>query len=158
MSEPRAASAHDVSELVRVINLAYRVEDFFINGDRTNDSDVRSRMAKQDAGFLVVDDTDRDRLAAAVYMEIRGERGYFGMLSVDPAVQHRGLGRSLISGVENRCRAAGCRFLDIEVVNLREELPAFYSRLGFAPTGEAPFHDPGKLRRPAHLVVMTKGL
>jgi ribosomal protein S18 acetylase RimI-like enzyme len=158
MSEPRTASAHDVSELVRVINLAYRVENFFVNGDRTNDSDVRGRMARQDGEFLVVDDTDPGRLAAAVYMEIRGERGYFAMLSVDPAVQHRGLGRTLISVIEDRCRAAGCRFLDIEVVNLRDELPAFYSRLGFAPTGEAPFPDPGKLRRPAHLVVMTKAL
>jgi len=158
MSEPRAASVGDVSELVRVINLAYRVEDFFIDGDRTNDGDVRRRMAMPDAGFLVVDDTDPGRLAAAVYMEIRGERGYFGMLSVDPAVQRRGLGRALVSSVEDHCRAAGCRFLDIEVVNLREELPPFYSRLGFLPTGEAAFHDPHKLRRPAHLVVMTKTL
>ena len=65
MSEPRAASVGDVPELVRVINLAYRVEDFFINGDRTNDSDVQRRMATPDAGFLVVDDTDPGRLAAA---------------------------------------------------------------------------------------------
>src|SRR5262245_28983235 len=115
-------------------------------------------MARPDASFLVVDDTDSCRLAAAVYVEIRGERGYFAMLSVDPAAQHRGLGRALISAVEDHCRDAGCRVLDIEVVDLRQELPAFYTRLGFAPTGEAPFPDPHKLRRPAKLVVMSKAI
>jgi len=158
MLEPRVASAQDVPELVRVINLAYRVEDFFIDGDRTNDNDVRRRMTRPHAAFLVLDGTEPGALAAAVYTEIRGERGYFGMLSVDPAFQHRGLARTLIGAVEDRCRAAGCTVLDIEVVDLREELPPFYRRFGFTTAGEAPFTDPGKLKRPAHLVVMTKGL
>ena len=148
----------DAPALVRVINLAYRVEDFFVAGDRTDEADVRRRMAKPHAAFLVLDGPDSDGLAAAVYVEIRGSRGYFGMLSVDPAQQQRGLGRAMIAAVEDRCRAAGCRFLDIEVVNLRDELPPFYDRFGFKPTGEAPFTDPAILRRPAHLVVMTKPL
>ena len=158
MTAPRVAVPQDVPELVRVINLAYRVEDFFVNGDRTNDADVRDRMAKPNAAFLVLESAEPGRLAAAVYTEIRGERGYFGMLAVDPAAQKSGLGRALIGTVEDRCRAAGCVVLDIEIVNLREELPPFYRRFGFAPTGETPFTDPHKLKRPAHLVVMTKTL
>ena len=67
-------------------------------------------------------------------------------------------GVAMIHAVEDRCRQAGCAFLDIEVVHLREELPPFYHQFGFVPTGEAPFTDPEKLRRPAHLVVMTKPL
>ena len=48
--------------------------------------------------------------------------------------------------------------MDLEVVNLREELPPFYQRFGFEVSGTAPFPDPHKLRRDAHLVVMSKPL
>ncbi len=153
---PRLAAAADVNELVRVINLAYRVEDFFINGNRTHDADIRMRMAKPHAAFLVVDDDAPGRLAGAVYVEVRGVRGYFGMLSVDPPRQKLGLGRLLIESAESHCRSAGCEWLDIDVVNLRDELPAFYAQFGFAAAGEAPFPDPHKLTRDAHLVIMSK--
>ena len=157
MATVRVATPADVPALVRVINLAYRVEDFFIDGDRTTEADVRAKMAAPDAWFLAVDG-DEGALAAAVYLEIVDGRGHFALLSVAPSHQKRGLARLLIDAVEARCRAAGCRALDIEVVDLRAELPAFYARFDFAPTGTAPFPDPHKLTRPASLMRMSKGL
>jgi len=154
----RVAHSGDVAALVRLINAAYRVEDFFINGNRTNDTDVRAHLEAPGAAFLVIDDPAGGGLSGAVYVEIRGTRGYFGLLSVDPARQKQGLGRALVVAAESRCRAAGCRVLDIDVVNLRQELPAFYAGFGFVPAGTALFPDPAKLTRPAHLVVMTKQL
>jgi ribosomal protein S18 acetylase RimI-like enzyme len=156
--QPRVATDADVSEIVRVINLAYRVEDFFIDGDRTNADDVAEQMSEPDACFLVVDANEQQRLAAAVFVETHNDRGHFTMLSVDPAYQGKGLGRALITAVEDHCAALGCRDLDIEVVNLRRELPAFYSALGFIPSGATPFPNRGKLRQEAHLVLMTKSL
>ena len=38
----RDATPDDVDEIVRVINLAYRVEDFFVNGDRTNRPEIEA--------------------------------------------------------------------------------------------------------------------
>jgi ribosomal protein S18 acetylase RimI-like enzyme len=154
----RRATAEDVPEIVRVINLAYRVEDFFIDGDRTRADDVLARLSRPDAGFLVADASSDGRLMAAVYVEVRGDRGYFGMLAVDPAHQQRGVGRALATAAESHCRAAGCRHLDIDVVDLRAELLPFYRALGFTETGRARFPDPWKLRRQAHLLVMTKPL
>jgi GNAT superfamily N-acetyltransferase len=151
----RIATSGDVPALVRLINRAYRVEDFFIDGDRTHEEDVRARMARPEGMFLVVDGPD-GRLDAAVNVELRGDRGYFGMLSVDPDRQGQGLGRALVQAAEQHCRAAGCHLLDIEVVNLRHELTAFYAALGFTTSGTAPFPDPRKLRQPAHLVTMSK--
>ena len=146
---------------MRLINRAYRVEDFFVIGDRTHDEDIRKRLATPNACFLVIDDAEPSApgwLAGSVYVEIRGDRGYFGLLSVDPDRQKRGLGRSLVQAVEDYCRDAGCRFLDLDMVNLREELPAFYSALGFSSVGSAPFPTTQRLLRDAHLVVMTKEL
>lgn len=154
----RVATEADIPELVRVINLAYRVEDFFIDGDRTDADDVRARMVRPGAEFLVVDDRSTGGLAAAVHFEQRGERGYFGLLSVDPVAQRRGLGRRLVQACERRARDHGCRALDIDVVNLRLELPAFYAGLGFTAAGTAPFKDVHKLKRPAEMLLMSKAL
>ena len=154
----RLATTDDIPALVRLINAAYRVEDFFINGDRTSERDIRSRLESPHAAFLVIDGPIAGEPAGTVYVETRGTRGYFGMLSVDPARQKQGLGRALVDAVEAHCRAAGCRSLDIEVVDLRLELPPYYAALGFRPSGTAPFPDPTKLTRAAHLLLMTKPL
>ena len=154
----RYATKKDIPELVRVINLAYRVEDFFIDGDRTSAADVKSRMEAPGACFIVVDSDDAVRLAGAVFVDVHEQHGHFAVLSVDPAFQGRGLARILIDAVETYCRNAGCRTLDIEVVNLRLELPAFYEKFGFTPNGTASFPDNEKLTRDAHLMLMSKPL
>jgi GNAT superfamily N-acetyltransferase len=150
------ATLADVDEIVRVTNLAYRVEDFFINGTRTHAGDIRARMHTLHAQFFVIDAVAPGRLAASVYAELRGEHGYFGLLAVDPAEQGQGLSRLLIYGVEAWCRQAGCSSLHLGIVNLREELPAFYRKWGFEPCGIEPFPDRAKLTREAHLVLMRK--
>jgi GNAT superfamily N-acetyltransferase len=155
---PRLACAADVAALVRLINAAYRVEDFFVHGDRTGEADVRAHLDTRGGCFLVLDGEAPGELAGAVYVEVRGDRGYFGMLSVDPGRQRQGLGRLLAAAAEAHCRTAGCQVLDIDVIDLRRELPAFYAALGFEPAGVGPFPDPDKLRRPAHVVVMSKRL
>jgi GNAT superfamily N-acetyltransferase len=154
---PRHASAADITEIVRVTNAAFRVEDFFIDGDRTHVVDVESKMSGTRARFLVIDDPDGAGLMASAFVEIRGDRGYFGMLSVDPAHQKKGLGRTLFNAIEAHCRAAGCVALDISVVNLREELPAFYNMLGFTATGTAPLVS-HTVKMDAHFVLMSKPL
>lgn len=153
----RFATSNDIPELVRVINLAYRVEDFFIDGNRTNAADVKSRMETPDACFIVID-SDESHMSAAVFVDVHENRGHFGVLSVDPAFQGKGLARALIDAVEKHCRDAGCDTLDIEVVNLRLELPAFYAKFGFTESGTSGFSDTEKLRQDAHLVLMTKPL
>jgi GNAT superfamily N-acetyltransferase len=156
---PRVAVPADIPALARVINRAYIVERSFADGDRTDEAQVRERIDAPGAVFLVVDDdAARTGLAGAVWVEIRGARGYFGMLAVDPDHQGRGLGRLLVTAAEEHCRAAGCRFLDIGVVNVRTELPPFYAKFGFAPFDVEEFHARTPLLRPVHIVKMTKPL
>lgn len=154
----RQAGPEDVPSLVRLINTAFRVEDFFVLGDRTTDQDIRARLEAPGAAFLVIDSPVAGELAAAVFVETHGKRGHFALLAVDPARQKQGLGRALVDAVEAHCRSAGCEALDLDIVNLREELPAFYSGLGYVATGTSAFPDPQKLRRDAHFVSMTKPL
>lgn len=151
----RLADARDVAAIVRVINLAFRAaEGFFIEGDRITAETLRPMLQK--GKFLVAEDAAE--LVGCVYVELQGDRAYFGLLAVDPARQHRGLGRRLVDESENRARAAGCRAMDLRIVNLREELPPFYRRLGYVETGTAPFPKEIKSKLPCHFVVMSKPL
>lgn len=158
MTPPRLAGPADIPALARVINAAYEVEAFFLNAPRISEGDLQSKLASPDSIFLVLDGRVRGTLAGAVHVELRGERGYFGLLAVDPERQGEGLARVLVEAAEAHCRAAGCVALDIDVVNLRTELPAFYEKFGLRPVSTAPFPKDEKLSRPAHLVVMSKQL
>jgi ribosomal protein S18 acetylase RimI-like enzyme len=158
----RVATAADLPEVLRVTNLAYQVEATMFHGERTSEAELRDRLARPNAAFLVLDDdapgAQPGALIGSVYVETRGERGYFAMLAVDPDRQGRGLGRQLVRAAEAHCQAAGCRFLDIDVVDLRIELPGFYHALGFTRSGQTPYPDPAHTRRPVQLIRMTKPL
>jgi GNAT superfamily N-acetyltransferase len=151
----RQASSSDTAELAALINLAYRVEDFFKTGDRTDEADVAESM--QTGPFFLLAD-HYERITSCIHIEVRGDRGYFGMLSVHPEGQRHGLGRRLIAEAEDHCRLAGCEWMDLEVVNLRDELPPFYKSLGYRVTGTAPFPAMERTKLPCHFMVMSKPL
>jgi len=150
------ATPDQADAVATLVTLAYRVEDFFIDGDRTNADEVREKMTH--GAFLTIADPTSGALVGAVYVEIRGggTRGYFGMLSVHPARQGEGLARRLVVAAEDHARAAGCTHMDLHVLSQRTELPAFYRHLGYADNGTLPFDEPAKL--PTHILVMSKPL
>jgi GNAT superfamily N-acetyltransferase len=151
----RWAEARDVAAIVRVINAAFRAaESFFIERDRISAETLQPMLEK---GNLLLAE-DAAGLAGCVLVELRGERAYFGLLAVDPARQHRGLGRRLLDEAENYARASGCGAMDIRIVSLRAELPPFYRRLGYVETGTAPFPEEIKSKLPCHFILMSKPL
>jgi predicted N-acetyltransferase YhbS len=150
----RIAAPADLEAVTALINLAFKVERFFIVGDRINIDTVRE-LAKK-GQFILLDDSDG--LAGCVYVELKGERAYIGLLSVNPDRQRSGLGARLMQAAEEHCREAGCRFVDLRIVNIREELPGFYARLGYRETGTAPFTPGIVTKLPCHFVEMTKAL
>jgi GNAT superfamily N-acetyltransferase len=149
----RPAQPSEAAELMRVINAAFKpAEAFFVEGDRISLAQVRAHFAT--GVFLAMDD-----LSGCVYVELRGERAYFGLLSVDPARQGAGAGKRLIAAAEDYARKRGCRFMDIHVVNLRTELPPFYRALGYVETGTEEFHgEDAPTKLPCHFLLMTKPL
>ncbi len=150
----RAATRGDAAAVTSLINLAFQVERFFVDGDRIAQSQVEALMEKGE--FLLLDGDGA--AAGCVYVERRGDRAYLGLLSVDPARQGSGAGSRLVTAAEERARAWGCRFMDLNIVNLREELPPFYRRRGYAETGQAPFPADTPTKLPCHFVKMTKAL
>jgi ribosomal protein S18 acetylase RimI-like enzyme len=142
----------DVDALVHLINTAFRVEQPYIQGDRIDAAGVRSYMAK--GKFLVAEAPTG--LAGCVYVELRGARGYLGLLGVDPPRQGTGLGRKLMDAAEEFFRQAGCVAVDLRVISARTPLPAFYRSLGYLETGTAPFSPDVPVKAPCHYILMTK--
>jgi GNAT superfamily N-acetyltransferase len=116
----RVATDADVHGLVSLINAAYEVEKFFVIGDRTDATDLRLRM--QRGQFLLIE-SEPGAIAGCAFVAINGCQGFLGMLSVAPARQGHGVGRALAIAAEEYCRSHGCAEIEIEVVNLRTELP-----------------------------------
>ena len=147
----RQADVAEAPEVMRVINAAFKpAESFFVDGDRINLDQTREHFG--DGVFLVAED-----LSGVVWIQLRGARAYFGLLSVDPSRQGNGVGKRLISAAEDYAREQRCGWMDIRVVNLRTELPPFYRGLGYVETGTEEFHgEPVKM--PCHFVVMSKEL
>jgi ribosomal protein S18 acetylase RimI-like enzyme len=148
----RTAVQSDIDSLARLINSAFRVEQPFIEGDRINPDGVRAYMEK--GKFLLAEDSSA--LAGCVFVELRGDRGYLGLLGVDPSRQGTGLGRKLMDAAENFFREAGCTAVDLRVISERTSLPAFYRHRGYVETGTAPFAPDVPAKVPCHYVLMTK--
>jgi ribosomal protein S18 acetylase RimI-like enzyme len=152
----RSAIPADSTRLLPLINQAFAVETF-MTGPRTDPERLAVYLQK---GAILLAEDDSGQLIASIYVEIRGDRGYAGMLAVDPARQRSGIGRRMMQAAEDYLRARGCVALDITVLSLRTELPAIYRAYGFVETGTEPFDYPHPLKDglQTHCIVMSKPL
>ena len=150
----RTAEAADAPAIARLVNTAFLSERFFIDGNRTDPE--RAAALLQKGKFLLL--FEKGELVGSIYTEIRGERGYFGLLAVDPRRQRASIGARLIAAAEGLCRSAGCRFMDLTFVDVRKELPAYYQRFGYIEGGTLPFPADQVAKIPVHLVRMSKAL
>jgi ribosomal protein S18 acetylase RimI-like enzyme len=154
----RRAQPADAPALAELVNRAYAVEGFFVEGERTNADEITQLVSS--GAFLVLEQREEavaGSLAAAVYVEPRGEGGYIGMLSVDPGFQGQGLGTRLVRIAEAMCEAMGAKSVHLRIVNLREELGRWYRSLGYREVGTAPY-DHRPVKQPCHFVEMHKPL
>ena len=151
----RLAEARDAEAIASVINVAFRLsEGFLIDRDRIDLETVRELLQK--GTFLVAEDSF---LCGCVYVEPRGrDRSYLGLLAVDQRLQRSGLGSQLMHAAEAHCAKAGSRFMDLRIVSVRKELPAFYHRHGYVETGTEPFTPDLNPKVPCHFVWMSKPL
>ena len=150
----RHAVSADVEALSALINMAFRAELPFIEGDRINPGGVREYMRK--GVFLLAEDSAG--LAGCVHVEVRGDRGYLGLLGVEPRRQGTGLGRTLMYAAEDFFRTADCVAVDLRIVSARTPLPAFYRHFGYVETGTAPLPPDAPVKVPCHFILMSKML
>jgi len=152
----RIASRADMPAMISMVNTAFVVEDF-IEGTRTDELRMSALMKKRE--FLVAQDGTAN-FVGSVYVEISGERGYLGMLAVDPKQQGSGVGRRLVQAAEDYCRERGCSYMSLNILSLRTPVLSFYRKLGYSETGTEEFRPsrPLKAGVECHAIVMSKQL
>jgi ribosomal protein S18 acetylase RimI-like enzyme len=152
----RTAVAADSDRLIPLINQAFAVETF-MTGPRIDPERLAVSIKK---GAILLAEDESGQLVASIYVEIRGDRGYAGMLAVSPTRQRSGIGSRMMQAAEDYLRARGCVALDITVLSLRTELPPIYRAYGFVEAGTEPFEYPHPLKDglETHCIVMSKAL
>lgn len=143
----RNAAAADVPAIVALVQSAYRgdasragwtTEADILDGQRIDPQGVAEVIAKPDSRVLLA---ERDgELLACAQIEKRGDAGYFGMFSVRPNLQGSGLGKIMLAEAERMARDDwGCWHMRMTVIDVRNDLIAWYERRGYGRTGE---HSP----------------
>lgn len=146
----RSAKPIDKLPLETLINDAYQASDFFKYEKRINQEKLAHCFEK---GELLVSE-DTSGISGCIHWDFKDALASFGLLSVSPFKQRSGIGRLLIDEVEQRAITNNCNAMDIQIVNLREELFSFYTKLGYVQISTAPFYTPTKL--PCHFINMRK--
>jgi ribosomal protein S18 acetylase RimI-like enzyme len=164
----RRALESDIPGIVSLLNRSYRGEESrrgwtteadLIGGEvRTDTEDVTRIFLREGSLFLLC--RSEEETVGCVNLQRKGDRLYLGMFAVSPELQGRGIGASLMKAAELHSLECGCRAIFMWVVSLREELIAWYGRLGYRDTGERiPFVEDGLSGphlRPLEFMVLEK--
>ncbi|WP_299346168.1 GNAT family N-acetyltransferase [uncultured Pseudoxanthomonas sp.] len=139
----RSAVPADIPALVALVTSAYRgdvskqgwtTEADMLDGQRI-DPDVLARDIERDRSRILLAERDGLLLACAHVAEDEGA-GYFGMFSVRPDLQGAGVGKAMLAEAERVAREEWrLPAMRMTVIDIREELMAFYERRGYVRTG-----------------------
>jgi ribosomal protein S18 acetylase RimI-like enzyme len=139
----RQATEADLDAIVALVTSAYRgeasragwtTEADILDGNRIDPELLRVDI-RQPRSVVLLGERDGELLACAHVAEQDGA-GYFGMFSVQPALQGAGVGKLMLLEAERVARdELGLATMRMTVIDMREELIAFYERRGYVRTG-----------------------
>lgn len=139
----RPATLADIDALVVLVTSAYRgdaskqgwtTEADMLDGQRI-DPDVLRKDIERERSLIIIAEREAQLLACAHVAEENGA-GYFGMFSVKPDLQGGGVGKLLLAETERIARDEWrLPAMRMTVIDIRDELIAFYERRGYRRTG-----------------------
>ena len=149
----RHATPADIPALVALVTSAYRGEESrrgwtteadLLDGPRIDPQVLRADIERPRSTVIVA---ERDGgLLACVHVADEHGAGYLGMFSVRPDAQGGGVGSALMREAERHVRDhLRLPTMRMTVIDVRDELIAYYERRGYARTGikkPFPYGDP----------------
>jgi len=149
----RAANADDIERVVALVESAYRgdasrvgwtTEADLLDGRRTGRDDIEAILARERSRLLLAE--LEGELIACAHVMVEDGAGYFGMFSVVPTQQGGGIGKRVLAEAERIVREDwALPKMRMTVIDIRDELIAFYERRGYVRTGikkPFPYGDP----------------
>ena len=139
----RAATTADIHAVVALVESAYRgdssragwtTEADFLDGRRTGLEDIEAILTRAQSRMLLGE--RNGSLVACAHVAVEDGAGYFGMFSVDPKQQGGGIGKTMLAEAERVAREEwGMATMRMTVIDIRDELIAYYERRGYRRTG-----------------------
>ena len=139
----RPATLTDIPTLIALVTSAYRgdaskqgwtTEADMLDGQRIDADALRHDIERNDSQILLamVD----QQVVACAHVAIEDGAGYFGMFAVRPDQQGSGLGKRMMAEAERVVHQDwGMPAMRMAVIDIRDELIAFYERRGYLRTG-----------------------
>lgn len=153
-----SASIQDVPALVALINSAYRgetskkgwtTEAHLLQGELRTDAPELTMLMNNPQAILFKYTTENEAIVGSVYLEKQDRGLYLGMLTVSPLQQASGIGKQLMAAAEQYAKENDCASIFMNVISVRQELIAWYERLGYQKTNETkPFPDDNRFGVP----------
>lgn len=159
----RTATHDDIPALIELVTSAYRgdvsrqgwtTEADLLAGQRINADMLHTDLETPGSLLLVaIDSVDEDHARLISCASIAKQpcadgvpTAYFGMFSVSPDAQGDGIGKIVLAEAERIARdTLECARMRMTVIDVREELIAYYERRGYRRTGikkPFPYGDP----------------
>ena len=139
-----AASLDDAPTLKTLIECAYRGdtarrgwthEADILDDERTAPGQIEALLA--DPAVTMLAAREGAALVGCVAVTRKNTaRAYLGMLCVLPDLQSDGLGGRLLDAAEDCARKHGIAVMEMNVIEGRDDLVAWYERRGYARSGE----------------------
>ncbi len=149
----RGAAETDVPAIVALVESAYRgdisrkgwtTEADLLDGQRVDAQAIMQELARPRSRVLMA--RRGDELLACAHVAVEKDSGCFGMFAVRPDLQGAGVGKRVLAEAERIAREEwGMARMCMTVIDVRDELIAFYERRGYRRTGirkPFPYGDP----------------
>ena len=167
------AKPEEAQILCDLINRAYRGESSkvgwtteadLLGGQRTDKAAIEDLIKSKNK--VILNTYTNKKLIGCVLLEKKTETlAYLGMLTVEPGLQDKGIGRKILENSEHFVvKNWNCIELEMTVIPIRTELIDWYKRRGYLVTGEKrpfPATDPRfgiPKRNDLNFVVLSKTL
>ncbi len=139
----RDATVDDIPALVALVTSAYRgdasragwtTEADLLDGNRIAPEVLQGDIERV-RSRVVLAQRDGELLACA-HVAVEDGAGYFGMFAVQPGLQRGGIGKAVLAEAERVVREDWkLPVMRMTVIDLREDLIAWYERRGYRRTG-----------------------
>ncbi|WP_045736939.1 GNAT family N-acetyltransferase [Xanthomonas sp. MUS 060] len=139
----RNASLDDLDAIAALVTSAYRgdssrlgwtTEADLLNGARIDPDLLRADILRPRSAVLLAEHDGA--LIACAHIANNDDAGYFGMFAVQPQAQGQGLGKAVLAEAERIAwQTWRVPVMRMTVIDVREELIAFYQRRGYRRTG-----------------------
>lgn len=139
----RDAVEADIPALVALVTSAYRgdasragwtTEADLLDGNRIDPEVLRGDIVRANSRVLLAEGDGA--ILGCAHVSIEDGAGYFGMFAIRPNLQGAGLGKRLLAEAERLAREEWkLPAMRMTVIDVRDELIAFYERRGYRRTG-----------------------